>query len=810
MRKNLILLPVLFAAILVNPTCAVAQDPPPTLDQRFIRGLRERGLLELADAACRRQMVSSSQEEVDVWVGELLRVLAERAMDAEPQDRAALWREAEKLGDKFLRENEGHARAIIIRIQLALNHFARGENLRIQSELKAAADIAPALDALAVADRAYGKIDEELQLLIGRAGTRRDGELTRDDLFALQNQVVYDRARVAQQRALCYESGSDDRAAAMGEALEYLEDGLKRLAPTASLTFRMRIERATCFRELDDLETAGKVLAPLLKIEIGDELLPLLRCERMRQSIAGEDATSVQRSLSDQDAGLQGSVEWELARLEGAVFLWQSNKANPRVSQRWRNDALSILANIENQYGGYWARRANRTLIRSATGSADVAVLQRRADEFYLRGQLEEAIAAYDKAALAAVDAQDPEGQFLSMYRAARVVEQQDDSVAFRDRLKQITVVLPDHPSTDDAHLVLIRQLASAARLDQTSLKEYGTALETHLQRWPNENTADQVRIWAAIWAASQRDDKRAIDLYKGVQPSSEFFPDALDGLRGIWLQQLTTDPTGVDDALNFFATALEEKSTADSAKVQGLSAWSGTQLSLRFAVGQVEEWQPKLAAAWDGTDDLRLKQRMLPTQVAALAKTGQLDEANSLVDTETNADILLQVAAELAGLLENQSSEESANGSSTETTGNVLAQTIQKLRGMKGIKSGTTLDQWEATAATVSGDVAKAIKIYEQLLATTPADVVARQKLARLLTRSKDRTRMDQAANQWRIIAAGFRRGHDSWFEAKIEIARLDIRLDKKEEALKLVRYLLVTARPKEPWKSRFEALLK
>jgi tetratricopeptide (TPR) repeat protein len=792
---------------LMVPLRAVAQDAPPTLDQRFIIGLRERGLLELADAACRRQLVDS-QQDTDVWVAELLRVLAERAMNAEPQDRDALWRDAEKLGDQFLRNNEKHPRAIMIRIQLAMNHFARGENLRIQSELMAAADIAPALAALADADRAFDKIDEQLQVLIGRAGTRRTGELTRDDLFALQNQVVYDRARIAQQRGLCYESGSADRAAAMGEAIEYLQKGLKRLDPNAPLTYQMRIERATCYRELDDLKTAEQVLAPILKLPVDDSLIPLLRCEQIRLAIARGNATTVQRSLADQDSRLHGSVQWELARLEGAVFLWQSNKTNPRIAQRWRNDALSILAKIETQYGGYWARRANRTLINSATGSADVAVLQRSADEFYLRGQLDEAIAAYDKAALAAIDSQDDEGRFLSMYRAARVVQQKDEPVSFRERLRKLTTELPNHPNCDDVHLVLIRELASAARLDRAALKEYGPALETHLQRWPNENTTDQIRIWSGIWAASQGNDEVAITVYRAVDPKSEFFADAVDGLREIWLRRLKTVPEELNNALEFLGVAMavaSEDTSEEGARLQSLVAWSGTQICLRYGESQVETWQPKLAAAFAKNKDVRLRARMLPSHIAAMSDVGKIDDANSLIESESDGELLLQVASQLADLLKRRASAENAT-----SIGQTLSQTIKKLRNMPGTEATAMLANWEATAADVAGDEATAIKIYEQLLDKTPRDVAVRQKLARLFTRSKDRNRNEEAMNQWREVARGFPSGHDDWFEARLEVARLYILLDQKAEGVKRVRYLLFTAKPKEPWKSRFEALLK
>ncbi|MFP6676164.1 MAG: hypothetical protein VB878_13865 [Pirellulaceae bacterium] len=792
----------LLAIILAVQTSLVTAQDSPTLDQRYVKGLRERGLLELAERACRKQLDADGDDE-DVWTGELLRVLAERALAAEPQDRASLWLDAEKLATRFARENGNHPRAILIEIQMGLNHLARGHDLRIYADLVAAADVEPALTALADADRVFEEIDEKLLVMIAKAGTRRSANLTRDDLFALQNKVVHDRSRIAQQRGLCYPSGSPDRAAAMGEALEFLKQGLTRLDRNSPLAYRMKVERAVCFRELGDPTSAFAILAPLARRPVDDELVPLVRSERLRLAIARDDATTVQRSLSDSDPRLRSSPDWKLARLEGAVFLWLVNGQNDRVAKRWRDEALSIVKTIEVEYGGYWARRANRTLIKSATGIADLEVLQRSADEFYLRGQLEEALTAYDKAAAAAADAQDPSAQFLTMYRAAKVVQQLGDSVEFLSRLKQIATQLPDYSNSDDAHLLLIRELVSVSQKDPKFLDEYHKALTFHIQQWPMENTTDQARVWLGMWQAGKGQEAEAIRTYRQVGPQSSLFPDALDGLRGIWMRRLSQHVEELDEALETFKKAIPDPPTDESVRILTIAAWSGAQLSLYYAPDRVSQWLPQLTDAWSRCDDNRLKARMLPMYLAMLAETKNGEKAIALLDREKPpADLLFDTAREFVVLVDRPDPRQA--------TSKLLLKVIERLRDLPDTADKPALDVWEATAADVAGESARAVEIYLRLLKKTPADVGLRRKFAKSLGQSDDEKTLTDSLNQWRIVAGGSVKGQDSWLEARFEIAQIYLKLGNRDEAITRVRYLLLTSPPSEPWKSRFEKLLE
>jgi tetratricopeptide (TPR) repeat protein len=790
----------LLAACLVLPSQQVAAQDAPTLDQRYVKGLRERGLLELAERTCRKRL---DGDEKDVWTGELLRVLAERALVAQPQERAQFWREAEQLAEQFSRENGDHPRAILIEIQLGLNHLARGQDLRIYADLVAAADVQPALTALADSDRAFKQIDEKLQVMIAEAGTRRSGGLNRDDLFALQNKVVHDRSRIAQQRGLCYPSGSEDRAAAMGEALEFLKHGLTRLDRNSPLAYRMKVERAICFRELGDPTSAFAILAPIARRPVDDELVPLVRSERLRLAIARNDATTVQRSLNDRDPRLRVSVDWKLARLEGAVFLWKVNAENEPVAKRWRGEALAIVKTIEVEYGGYWARRANRTLIKSATGIADLEVLQRRADEFYLRGQLEEALASYDKATAAAVETQNQQAQFLTMYRAAKVVQQLGAAVEFRSRLKQIATELPDYSNSDDAHLLLIRELVTAAQKDPKFLVEYYDALTFHIQQWPMQNTSDQVRVWLGMWQTSKGNAQEAIRTYRQVSPRSVQFSEALDGLRGIWMRRLTQHIEELDEALQTFKDAIPNSTTEQSVRILIIAAWSGAQLSLYYDPSRVGEWQLPLADGWTRCEDVRLKARMMPTYLAMLVETGNEAKATSVLDFEDpTADLLFDTAQELVVLVDRPNPRPAAS--------KLLLQVIERLRKLSATEENPALDLWEATAADVAGESARAVKMYRRLLKKTPADVAIRRKLAKSLGRSADAKTLADSLNEWRIVASGSPKGEDSWLEARFQIAQIYLKLGNRKEAVTRVRYLLLTSPPEEPWKSRFEKLLE
>src|SRR4051812_17595078 len=100
---------LLAIAVIVIVSRANAETP----DARFLQGLRERRLFELAEAYCadrlrRAAPREASQAELTV---ELVRTLSLHAVDLPPAARDALWTKAHTVAADFLRQSPPHARA---------------------------------------------------------------------------------------------------------------------------------------------------------------------------------------------------------------------------------------------------------------------------------------------------------------------------------------------------------------------------------------------------------------------------------------------------------------------------------------------------------------------------------------------------------------------------------------------------------------------------------------------------------------------------------------------------------------------------
>jgi tetratricopeptide (TPR) repeat protein len=193
----------------------------------------------------------------------------------------------------------------------------------------------------------------------------------------------------------------------------------------------------------------------------------------------------------------------------------------------------------------------------------------------------------------------------------------------------------------------------------------------------------------------------------------------------------------------------------------------------------------------------------MLPMYLAVLAETKNGEKAIALLDREKPpADLLFDTAREFVVLVDRPDPRQA--------TSKLLLKVIERLRDLPDTADKPALDVWEATAADVAGESARAVEIYLRLLKKTPADVGLRRKFAKSLGQSADEKTLTDSLNQWRIVAGGSVKGQDSWLEARFEIAQIYLKLGNRDEAITRVRYLLLTSPPSEPWKSRFEKLLE
>src|SRR5690606_19004666 len=215
----------LLLVLLATGSAAFGDDR--TSDERFVEGLRERRLYELAASCCEQRLERSAidpTERTRLTI-ELMRVRGEQALHAPVDQQARWWAAAREAGERLLAADPPAVRRELVEVQLALLLVAEGELARQQAEVARGSqpDYSAALDVLRRAESSLESVLEKLeQPPLAPARSESSDELSTDERFALRNQVRLEHARLLTARAQCYPAGSADRIAAAMQANEIL------------------------------------------------------------------------------------------------------------------------------------------------------------------------------------------------------------------------------------------------------------------------------------------------------------------------------------------------------------------------------------------------------------------------------------------------------------------------------------------------------------------------------------------------------------------------------------------------------------
>ena len=238
-------------------------------DQRFVQGLVERRLFDLAVLECSHQLGRPdlpARERVD-WTVELIRILGEQAVNSGPAERPARWQAAHAAAADFLAQAADPPRRVLVQVQDALTSLAEGELARIEAEVAAEpqAALEQARTGIRQATRALENLDKQLAEQVARSTDRTAADsLSGDELVSLQNNVRFQLARAFRNQALCYAPESEDRLAALTMAVEQLNRTLRQLRSDDPLVWQVYLDLATCHRLLGSSPQAQLALtAPL-------------------------------------------------------------------------------------------------------------------------------------------------------------------------------------------------------------------------------------------------------------------------------------------------------------------------------------------------------------------------------------------------------------------------------------------------------------------------------------------------------------------------------------------------------------------
>lgn len=805
-------------------------------DAEFLAGLRDRRLYQLAEDYCVSRLKQEDFSDVrrSEIVAELSVTLIDRALYAPPEERDDYWRRAWEVTDQFAGRYPDHPRLLLVQTQGALAQVTRGELGRQEAEVLADSQqrLEEARNILRDALRALTDLARQVadalreRSMPGRQRSETPGELSVFQLANLQKQIQYQTARTLRNQALCYPDDSPDRANALTQAVDLL-DNLAKLDPKEPLAWPSRIDEIVCLRLLKDYAGAARAIEAAKALEPDAGTSDRLAAEGIRLALAAADLASAVRD-ANQVRGLS-TAELDFARLETALAAWQAAESGQQTdtAAQWQKAAVALAERIAQSHGPYWSRRAKLLLansLKTTPGGGSLDMWAQAAESAYLSGQFDEALATYDEAANIAQQQNDTNRAFHLAFLAATIQRQRQRHAEALSRYRDLATAHAANAKAAKTHQLAIQEAAEIARSGAPgTFDAYVDLLREHLQLWPNDVTANNVRWQLARVLESQSRWNEAIALYQQITPDFERFDEVLQALQPCYQSRLdeaggageSIEPIAVEaarwfESLVFGANDRPPQRWSPRAQQAVLTA---AEFWLHDKARGFERAETILEAALRGAtnapDTWRSAAQSL--RVCALAGQGRLPEAAAILAQISGGskDRLLAVLEGLARLAED------ATPTVRTELANLQRQTIQLLAQQPDLLTAeqlATLQRLSARALRDAGRTSDALAAYEQIAQKHPDDGTVQEELAALLTLANDRRSLERALTLWRTIENRSPPATPRWFRAKYSIALLHYRLGNPEQARKMIT-LVQLLHPElggTKMKAQFLALLK
>lgn len=774
--------------------------------QSFIDGLLERRLYPLAAEYCEDQLDRenlTARQRMQTTV-DLSRTFAEWAIMSSPDQRGDRWAQAQRVLDQLMIAEKDNPYLPLVRRQAADVSLVHGKFSRHEAE--SAGNREQLLTKARQQLQQSVALFEDLLLELGKLIEQYHGESSQENrlserqLVSLQRETREGLADALMNQAVCYPNSSPDRINALQRAEAHLKILTSGNHPDR-WTNRVRLLR--CLRLFGQVDQFRQRAERDLAEHPPADAAAGIHIELARQLASEEkygEAIGILDSAPPCGKGTQAALDF----LELEILLSAAGKAASRTDGDWQQRAIHQVRTIEQQHAPYWMRRAESLLgryVASNSRSQDTEMLQRAAQAFYRAGQMEEAVAAYDRAATRAMQ----ENLFQQAYRlghtAAMIEHEQKNYRKASERFLKLARKHHKQKSAAESHLMAAYDLAQAMReKPEYGLRDYLALLQEHLRIWPQAATANQARLWLGQIFESQRQWKQAIDVLFDVDPDSNYFPAAVsvasiccerycEELAAQSDPQLKEQATSIADRLVKFARRLLE-TTVVSNRAAARAAISSAHIRLKYTRSGYQKVEQLLRAVRDHQPDAApdLSARLHVLLVQALAGEGDLRAAREKLETtpDVGDEYLLQLIEGLNTLLAAKAAPH------RKALAKLQLDCFEKLAGDLGrFATGDRvhLGLARAEALEVVGRREEALAILKALADEKPQRGKIQTKYASILLDQNDARSLQLALNKWREIERRSNHKSARWFEAKYAQAEAHRKLGSPEVALRIIR---------------------
>jgi tetratricopeptide (TPR) repeat protein len=806
-----------------------------TPEEHHLAELRSQGKYEQAEKYCIGRLAEpdiATALRVTLAI-ELSRIYAEHAMQSAANARPALWQAARRTADDFATRFPREPRLPLVQMQAALAALAEGESIREDAELggNQPAELVAARASLRDAIKQLRDLDESVAAEIRQRGRGARGEsrdaLSVAELSSLELHIRYQLARALRNQGLCYAADSADRLNSLGQASELLS-ALTRHELTPQFAWSVRLDEIAVLRLIGNYRDAEKKLAQADRLLPAVESASQVRAERIRIALARGRVDEALSEAGSPGIKSKGSPpEANLAQLEAYVAAWQREQQarNKTGAARWEQAAIEQVRAIQQADGPAVAARAETTLARAMAGSQgsdNPQVLLLAAQSLYRAGRLDEALAAYERAATRAAAVGDKNTYFDSRYAAGALATERQQFPRAVELLRKLALTLPQHERAAGAHLLAVHAAAQAARQhDPPRLDAYKQLLREHVESWPASATVSQAWWWLGRVDEHDRNWQEAVRALKNVKPDDEHYAEAVAAI-GRCYEGVLDDMRGrgnANDLLAGDAIALllgVVKHARRTSQVQAEAARNAVLAMARIYLKEMPSGAAQaerllsesLRSDSSAPDPWRRQAQLL--LVPALAATGQAAAAERLLKQLPIGSVEESVVlAELLLVVKRRAtSDDKLAVARVELA--VIGDVLAKPEGLDSATIKNLARQQVDTLVDLD-DSARALAALGKLAGQYPRDGQLQENLARLLSDSDDPASQQAALLKWRDVAGHCRPGSERWFRAHLALARLQLAAGEPSQARATIR-LVESSQPElggPETKAQFRQLL-
>jgi hypothetical protein len=802
-------------------------------DQAMVQGLRDRGLLELADRLCDQSLTKKDVSGIHHanLVVEKIRTQMARAIQTPVSERAKAWEQAQTIGNEFFQKATAEPRRPIVEIQLALARLAEGRLIAAENRIGSVAESLRqrGLEQLREARKRLDGIERELKKQLGRAPTQKtsDGRLTNEQVHSILANVRFQMALASLETANYYPADDRvNRVDVLTGVVSGLEEILGQVDAQNALAHAARIRLAEAQRLMANFPAAEKNLALVPVAELNGENRQLFLEQSFDLAVdAGRPATAVGLlETIENSSTLKPSTQLAMLRLMFAM----SKQVPAEQRSGWLDRATNLIARIDATQGTYWSRLAERTLLANS-GSTSAATIGAGNDPAMNQGTVElvarvgeaalresrwaDAREAFDQAATEAQSSKNWSSAFEYRFKSAQASEKLKEFSIAAAGLLELVTAQPKHEFASTAHLRAIWSVSQMAAADAKQKERFRELLGEHLRDWPTSESSNQARLWLARLLFAENRIDEAVESYLQISTASPHSLPAARDLRSALprlIQELKTkQKSPASEAARISKTIFAQFVMQPDGSFQPTERDCQRLLALAPLVAEFQtiehaKFAQLLEAALQSSEARQADwyRPLLAATVAFLSgdenKQGRAKELFTEIEREPSALVLLfdlqnklavgKTAATYESWLVKTSEALEATATAVEERTNWQVERAKVLFANRRFEPAKALLGPLAKASPNRGDIQL---LYARSLAELPEQRSA-------------------ALDQWRRVSAKLKDQSEEWFESKYQVARLLLELGQKGKAAELLRFLnaIPPGWSKSTWNSKFDEL--